>query len=210
MYPELKSYIEESLQMFAAIPSDRTTELERLAAFVDRELQASREAKLTFICTHNSRRSQMAQIWAQTAAAWHGVDGIATFSGGTGATAFNPRAVAALQRAGFRIERTSEAENPVYQVRFADDVPVMRVFSKVLNQEPNPSTDFCAVMTCSQADEACPIIFGASERFSLAYEDPKAYDGSERETEAYDKRCRQISVEMLHLFSRLNGGRSSR
>lgn len=73
--------------------------------------------ELTFICTHNSRRSHMGQIWAQ-AAAWHfGLNDVRTFSGVTEATAFNPRAVRALRELGVAIDVSQEADNPVYTVQ---------------------------------------------------------------------------------------------
>jgi len=126
-----------------------------------------------------------------------------TVSGGTEATAFNPRAVAVMQRAGFVIEKTTGGDNPVYTVRYGDVAPAMEAFSKVYNDPPNPSEDYCAVMTCSQADANCPIVHGAAERVSIPFGDPKDFDGTDRETAKYDERCRQISVEMLYVFSRV-------
>jgi arsenate reductase len=139
----------------------------------------------------------MSQLWAQTAAAVCGVSNVETFSGGTEATAFNPRAVAALRRAGFAIEPVSDGDNPVYQVRFRPEMTPLRVFSKVYDQPPNPVEGFAAVMTCSAADKGCPVVFGAAERIAIPFEDPKVSDGTEREAAAYDERCRQIAREML-------------
>ncbi|MCK4776283.1 MAG: protein-tyrosine-phosphatase, partial [Candidatus Krumholzibacteria bacterium] len=64
--------------------------------------------------------------------------------------------------------------------------------------------DFCAVMTCSQADKNCPVVVGASMRVAIPYDDPKAFDGTDQEAANYDERCRQISREMLYLFSAVN------
>lgn len=198
---ELTSYINESIGMFGSIPDKRKSELAKIAHYVTQCHEQGKSAKLTFICTHNSRRSHMAQVWAQTAAAWYGIPDVKTYSGGTEATAFNPRAVRALEQAGFAIERTSESDNPVYRVRYSETAPAMEAFSKVYNQSPNPTEDYCAVMTCSDADEACPVVFGAAERISVPYKDPKEFDGTKRESEAYAERCRQISSEILYVFS---------
>jgi hypothetical protein len=203
IYPELRDYISTATAQFGQIPAERRAALEVLAAFIDRKLSAGRPARLTFICTHNSRRSHMAQIWAQTATHYFGVSGVETFSGGSEATAFNPRAVAALKRAGFRIEAGSGQANPVYGVRLDADGRSMSAFSKVYDQPPNPTGGFCAVMTCAQADAACPVVLGAEERIAIPYEDPEASDGTDRETAAYDERCHQIAREMLYLFSRV-------
>lgn len=202
-YPEVARYIEASVAEFDRIPEERKRALQRVARYVEERLDAREEARLTFICTHNSRRSHMSQIWAQTAAAHYGVDNVRTYSGGTETTAFNPRAVAAMSRAGFAVEPSSGGSNPVYVVRNGTRQQAMTAFSKTYFDDSNPQEDFCAVMTCSQADESCPIVQGAGYRVSIPYDDPKAFDGTGLEAAKYDERCRQISREMLYLFSRV-------
>lgn len=205
LYPEIGEYLADVLPECDGIPDERRGALDRLAWFIAERATAGRPSRLTFICTHNSRRSQMAQIWAQAAAHHFGVAGVECYSGGTEATAFNPRAVAAMRRAGFRIDVSDGRDNPVYRVHFADGGEPMECVSKVYHQAPNPSRDFCAVMTCASADEACPFVAGATERISLPYDDPGFFDGSDREAAAYDERCRQIAREMLSVFSRVRG-----
>jgi protein-tyrosine-phosphatase len=201
LYPQLAESIADRLAEIDQIPADRKASLAELASFVSRKVASGDPAHLTFICTHNSRRSHMSQIWAQTAAAYFGVADVESYSGGTEATAFNPRAVAAMERAGFRVEATTDDDNPVYEVRFNDEVEPMRAFSKVYDRPPNPTSDFAAVMTCSQADAACPLVLGATERIAITYRDPKEFDGTDREAAAYDERCRQIARELLYAFS---------
>jgi len=200
----LREYVEARAAEFDQIPEERRVQLREIARFVRERVRSGQPALLTFICTHNSRRSHLAQIWAKVAAAYYGVGGVETFSGGTEATAFNPRAVNALRRAGFTIS-TSEpgVSNPRYQVRFHDSAPTMECFSKVYDEDPNPKKDFCAVMTCSQADQSCPLVVGAALRIAVPYEDPKAFDGTVEETEKYDERCKQIAREMLYIFSQV-------
>jgi hypothetical protein len=129
-----------------------------------------------------------------------------TYSGGTEATAFNPRAVAAIRRAGFAVETIAEGDNPVYGVRYMDEMEPMPCFSKVYDRPPNPQQGFAAVMTCSAADEACPIVFGAANRIAIPFDDPKPFDGNEQEAAKYDERCRQIAREMLYVVSRVDLG----
>ncbi len=57
-------------------------------------------------------------------------------------------------------------------------------------------------MTCSHADENCPFIPGASQRIAVTYDDPKDFDGTPGQDEAYRERTRQIAREMLYLFSK--------
>ncbi|MCZ6807509.1 MAG: protein-tyrosine-phosphatase [Deltaproteobacteria bacterium] len=198
---DVERTIDELVLRFDAIPDDRKLALERVAIFVAERVAAGGPIELTFICTHNSRRSHMAQLWAAAAAAHYGVTGVETYSGGTEATSFNPRAVEALKRVGFVIENPG-GENPPYRVRYSEDAPTIECFSKTYGHAFNPQRDFVAVMTCSQADRACPVVHGAALRVPIAYDDPKASDGTPEEASTYDARCRQIGAEMLYLFSR--------
>jgi arsenate reductase len=203
LYPPLGEYVNGRLEEFDKIPVERKAPLRELALYVKSCVGASQPARLVFVCTHNSRRSQMCQIWADVAAAFFGQERVETFSGGTEATAFNPRAVAALQRAGLRIEKLDDTVNPRYNVRFDETDDPLICFSKVYNAPPNPQAGFCAVMTCSQADKSCPLVQGSSLRVAIPYEDPKVADDTQKETAEYDKRCQQICREMLIVFSLL-------
>lgn len=178
--------------------------LEELAQAV----AATEGARVTFICTHNSRRSHMSQLWAQAGAWRFGLDDVTTYSGGTEATAFNPRAVAALQRAGWRMELPEGGDNPVWTVSYDDQHPALACFSKVYDQAPNPSEGFLAVMTCSSADEACPVVSGADGRFSVPYEDPKVSDGTPMQEATYSERCADIARDMLWVMRRASELRS--
>lgn len=203
LFPDLATYVTKVQAEAEMIPAERKAALEQLAGFIGKRGSAGETAKLVFICTHNSRRSHLAQIWAETAAQVYGVSGVETYSGGTEATAFNPRAVAALERAGFGIDSPHGGDNPIHTVRFSESVPAMECFSKVYDHPLNPNGDFCAVMTCGAADAGCPVVFGAAQRIAITYEDPKAADGSPEEERVYDERCRQIAREMLYAISQV-------
>jgi protein-tyrosine-phosphatase len=202
--PRLAKYAAARHAEFDEIPAERQRELKELAAYIQSKVDANAPVRLTFICTHNSRRSHIAQLWAAVAAERFHISGIETFSGGTEATAFNPRAAASLERAGFDIERgVVDAANPRYLVSYAADRQPLECYSKVYTERPNPQGDYVAVMVCSQADEACPVVAGAVIRFAIPYDDPKAADGSPSEAAAYDERCAQIAREMLFAFSQV-------
>lgn len=201
-YPELLRYLNQRAKEFDAIPTDRKADLAKVALYIRERLSKSEPAKLTFICTHNSRRSHLSQIWAQVAAEFYGLDGVETFSGGTEATAFNSRAVAAMQRCGLKIIAGDPASaNPRYNVYTADSATPQVCFSKAYGEPPNPSQGYCAVMTCSQADDACPLVMGCDLRIPIRYEDPKVADDTEFEAQRYDERSTQICSEMLYMIS---------
>ncbi|HPF91381.1 MAG TPA: protein-tyrosine-phosphatase [Flavobacteriales bacterium] len=200
LHPDLQRYVDERVvPAMAEIPIDRKESLDLIAAFVKERKAAGATADLTFICTHNSRRSHLGQLWAATAAWYFAQDHVRTYSGGTEATAFNPRAVAAVERAGFQVVKP-EGKNPVYEVSFGNDRGPEHCWSKKYDDPANPQRDFCAVMTCSEADRNCPIVFGALERISLPYLDPKEADGTPEEAARYDERCLQIAAEMWYVM----------
>jgi arsenate reductase len=196
-YPKLDSYIRGIIEEAGQIPEERKALLGKLADYIRNKRENGAAVALNFICTHNSRRSHISQIWAATAAAWYGLDFISTYSGGTEATAFNPRAVSAMERAGFKIEKPA-GENPHYQVRFSEEAPASECFSKTYDDEFNPQREFAAIMTCSDADENCPFIPGVELRLPLTYDDPKAADDSPEEQSRYDERVRQIGREIFY------------
>jgi arsenate reductase len=186
---------------FSQIPAARKTVIRELTQFVQDRVNANTPVYLNFICTHNSRRSHLSQLWAQAAAYYYGIPNVFCYSGGTEATAFNPRAVKAMQDAGFKIILREDGENPKYEVTFSDDAPTVLAFSKTYDDPFNHNKDFAAVMTCSHADENCPLVLGASARIALRYDDPKAFDGSVLEAAKYAERVHEIGREILFAFS---------
>ena len=200
----LSPTVEKLTNEFDSIPTERKELLKQLVLFVENKVKAGQHVYLNFICTHNSRRSHLSQIWAQAAAHYYDVPHVFCYSGGTEATAFNPRAVKAMQEAGFSITMTNEGKNPRYEVRFADDVKAIIAFSKTYDDPFNHNKDFAAIMTCSHADENCPLVLGSSVRVALTYNDPKEYDGTSLETAKYSERVHEIGRELLFAFSQVN------
>ncbi len=186
----------------SSIALERKALLEEMAEYLREKLSTGQEILLNFICTHNSRRSQFSQIWAQTAAAYYGIEAFC-YSGGVEVTAFNPRAVAAIHRDGFKLVQ-KVGDNPVYFVFYSEEEEPIVAFSKVYDDAINAPKDFAAVMTCDHADENCPFIPGAEKRFPLRYEDPKAFDDSSQEEQMYTERSHQIGAELFFLFEKVS------
>lgn len=199
--PSLQSTVKKLTNEFGQIPESRKPILIELTDFLSQKLKLNHTINLNFICTHNSRRSHISQIWAQAAAQYYGVNGVQCYSGGTEATAFNPRAVKAMQDAGFDIQVLKDGPNPVYKVKFSTDASPLTVFSKKYDDDFNPKKDFAAIMTCSHADENCPLVLGATKRIALTYNDPKDFDGTPQEAAKYSERVHEIGREILYAFS---------
>ncbi len=186
---------------FNLIPNERKALLLPLINYIKEKVSNKEEINLNFICTHNSRRSQFSQLWAQTAAYYYGINANC-FSGGVEVTAFNERAVASIERVGFQVSSQGK-ENPNYTVSFAEEAQPLIMLSKLFDDSTSPLSNFAAIMTCSHADENCPFIPGAEARIPLLYEDPKAFDGTNQEAKMYNKRSLQIANELFFVFSQV-------
>ena len=181
----------------ASISQARKEELSELIGYVQSKKDANKEVNLNFICTHNSRRSQLAQVWAQLAADTYGISANC-FSGGVEVTAFYKSAIKALKNAGLQITK-EDGDNPLVNVKVAEGKE-LTCFSKVYDDKVNPTTEFSAVMTCDHADQNCPFIPGTEKRISLPYKDPKEFDGTPVQQDKYDERSKQIATEMFYVF----------
>jgi arsenate reductase len=183
---------------------ERKNILQPLINYIKDKRMNQQEVHLIFICTHNSRRSQLVQIWAQTAADYYGIP-VHCYSGGTEVTAFNPVAVGTIVGAGFSVTRMG-GDNPVYTIQHSPESKPIRAYSKLFDDAENKAETFAAVMTCSQADKHCPFIPGAEVRIPVWYEDPKEFDGTPLEKIKYEERSNQIGVEMFYVFSTVTAG----
>jgi arsenate reductase len=188
---------------FNQIPEERKTILQPLVDYIQNKVNNKQPIRLNLICTHNSRRSHLSQVWAQTAAANYKIQNVSCYSGGTEATALFPMVAETLQYSGFKVKAISEGQNPVYSIKFAsNELPVIG-FSKTYDDDFNPQSEFVAIMTCSQADGGCPFISGAEKRIPITFEDPKVSDGTPKQKKVYLERSLQIGTEMFYVFSQI-------
>ena len=201
IYPKLLSAIERLLK--SQVPHDRQLVLNHLQQDIQGVCNSGGIPLLIFICTHNSRRSQFAQVWASVAAHQAGIS-CNVFSGGTEVTQCHPAVIESLKRSGFEVDSDLSPSNPRYSVQFDPDAAPVELWSKVYDNEQNPPDHFIAVMVCSDADAHCPIIPGCDHRIVLTYEDPKPFDQTPEEANQYDNRSAQIAAEFFYLFSNLN------
>ena len=186
------------------ISEERKTVLNSLTEFIQAKVSNQQEVRINFICTHNSRRSHLSQVWAQTMANYFNIKNVFCYSGGTEATALFPMAAETLQNTGFQIKTLSEGKNPVYSIKYAENEHPIIGFSKKLDDDFNPKSEFAAIMTCDSANEACPLVLGAEQRIPMTFEDPKAFDNTPQQAEKYKERSLQIATELFYIFSQIN------
>lgn len=185
------------------ISDERKKILKPLVKYVQNKVYDNQYIRLNFICTHNSRRSHLSQVWAQTMANHFNIKNVFCYSGGTEATALFPMAAETLKNAGFKIDIIAKTSNPIYSIKYAENEHPIICFSKRLDDAFNPKSEFGAIMTCSSADKGCPIISGAEKRIPITFEDPKAFDNTPQQAEKYKERSLQIATELFYVFSQI-------
>jgi arsenate reductase len=186
------------------ITDERRAVLQPLIDFIQSKVATSQEIRINFICTHNSRRSHLSQVWSQTMAHYFDIKNVFCYSGGTEATALFPMAAETLRNSGFQIKTISKNENPVYSIKYSDNEHPVIGFSKKLDDDFNPKSEFAAIMTCDSANEACPFVPGAEIRIPITFKDPKAFDNTPQQAEKYKERSLQIATELFYVFSKIN------
>ena len=201
MFSDLKNTLECISKI--SVSEERKVVLVPLLDYIQNKLNAKQDICLNFICTHNSRRSHLSQIWAQTMAFHFRIKNVFCYSGGTEATAMFPKVGETLRNQGFQIQKLSQEQNPVYAVKFDENQHPIICFSKAYFDAFNPKSYFGAIMTCNNADEGCPMVFGAEARFPIKYDDPKAFDGTDLMNAKYAERSLQIASEMYFVFSQI-------
>ncbi len=201
LFPEIEKTIKSF--DFECIPEERKIVLEPLIDFIQTKTNNNQEIRLNLICTHNSRRSHLSQVWAQTAAAFYHIKNVFCYSGGTEATALFSMAAKTLIKQGFQIKTIAEGSNPVYAIKYNENEHPIIGFSKTYDDVFNPQSEFAAILTCSSADQGCPFIAGAEKRIPVTYEDPKAFDNTPQQAEKYEERSFQIATEMFYVFSQI-------
>lgn len=136
--------------------------------------------RVLFICTRNSSRSQMAEGLIN-----HDLGGkFEAFSAGTEPSFVNPLAIVVMKELGIDISRQR---------------------SKGLDEFDNQKFDY-VITLCSQADEACPVFFGGTNKIHMGFPDPAAAIGSEQEKIAVFREVRdQIRKQIVEFLSKEDG-----
>jgi arsenate reductase (thioredoxin) len=113
------------------------------------------KARVLFLCTHNSARSQMAEGLLRHLAG----DRFEAYSAGTEATHVRPLAIRAMNEIGVDISGQE---------------------SKTLERYLGEPFEY-VITVCDDANEACPFFPGATNRLHWSLPDPSAAEGTEEE-----------------------------
>ena len=202
LFSEIEKVIKELNPQ--TISDERKVDLQPLIDFIQSKVSNNQKIRINFICTHNSRRSHLSQVWAQTMANYFNIKNVFCYSGGTEATALFPIVAETLHNSGFQIKTISKGENPVYSIKYSNNEHPIIGFSKKLDDDFNPKSEFAAIMTCDSANEACPFVPGAEKRIPITFQDPKAFDNTPQQVEKYNERSLQIATEMKYVFSKIS------
>ena len=203
MSKTLKEYIKVILKNIdMGLEKDRKDKLVELAQIIKINHEQQNTVKITFICTHNSRRSQFSQIWAYISSLYFKLDFIKPFSGGTEIDTVNLNVINSVINSGLKIEKTHKGK-AIYLLKSFKKDKGINLYSKVYNSKLNTSEHFIAIMTCSDADQMCPVIKGAYKKISLPYSDPRVADNTILEKEVYNQTCSIIAKEMFYLMKQV-------
>lgn len=185
------------------IDENRKQLLKSIAIYIAKQVTANKKVNLNYICTHNSRRSQLTQVWSSYATNYYKFSDINSFSGGTVATAFYRNTVKTLQEVGFTFQIIEFShQNPVYAINYKNGINPIVGFSKLYDDEYNKKP-FIAITTCSNAAENCPFITDAIECFHLPFNDPKTFDNTLYQSEKYLEINQQIAGEIHFIFKNI-------
>lgn len=203
MYQKLIEIINNKIDV-QSISEERKAVLQPLIDFIQQKVNDRQDININFICTHNSRRSHLSQVWAQVASAHFNIPNVHCYSGGTEETSLFPKVAETLTNQGFNIFKIADTNNPVYAIKYSDNALPVIGFSKKYDSPFNPVSAFAAIMTCSQADGGCPFIAGAEKRIPITFEDPKISDNTPEQSQVYAERSLQIATEMFYVFSKVS------
>lgn len=127
------------------------------------------------LCTGNSARSQMAEGLLRHDAG----DRFVVESAGTKPGIVRPEAIAAMRELGIDISGHRSKHVDEFQGKHFDYV----------------------ITVCDNANESCPVFFGATKRLHHSFEDPAALQRSEEVRLALFRRVRDELREYLHDFA---------
>ncbi len=131
-------------------------------------------ARVLFLCTHNSARSQMAEAIIRHL----GGGRVEAFSAGTEATEINPVA---------------------RETMLARQIAMDGQRSKHLAEYRGQTFDY-VVTVCDRAKETCPLFPGDPEQIHWSFPDPAAVVGAQEKRAAFERTATELTTRINHLL----------
>jgi thioredoxin type arsenate reductase len=142
-----------------------------------------RPARVLFLCTHNSARSQMAEGLMRHL----GGAEVEVFSAGTEPGSVRPEAIEVMRARG---------------------IDISGQYSKSVQEYLGQSFDY-VVTVCDRAKESCPIFPGQPEQIHWSFDDPSAVDGPpEARQAAFEQVARGLANRINFLLIAIRRRRS--
>lgn len=134
--------------------------------------EETRKPRVLFLCTGNSARSQMAEAFLRK----HAGDRFEVHSAGLEPKGIHPYARQVMEEAGIPLDGHRSKSLDEY---------LMKVHIGYL------------VTVCANAEERCPIMPGAGVRMHWPFDDPAAFEGTEKEKLAKFREVRDLIEERI-------------
>jgi arsenate reductase (thioredoxin) len=188
-----------------SIKEERMEQLDNLNKMIANDLVKKGSTKIICICTHNSRRSILAQAMLSFISNQLNINNIEVFSGGIEVTEVHRNVIEAFENFGFEIQQIPENTNSKYTVTWGNQTIEKQdnLFSKLYDDPFNPSKDFIAMMVCSDVEKNCPMVKGSINIISMNYTDPKHSDGTEEASNVYLDKLFEIGAEMFYVLQKV-------
>jgi protein-tyrosine-phosphatase len=137
-------------------------------------------ARVLFLCTHNSARSQMAEGIVRHL----GGEYIVAFSAGSQPSQVHPEAVRAMA---------------------ALDIDISQQQSKHLDTFADQSFDYI-ITVCDRVREVCPLFPTDPERIHWSFADPAAVEDEAARARAFQQTAQQLVTRVRHLLTLIDQG----
>lgn len=142
-------------------------------------------ARVLFLCTHNSARSQMAEGILRHL----GGDRVEVFSAGSEPTHIHPLAIQAMQDL---------------------KIDISQQYSKNMSEFFNQKFDYI-ITVCDRVREACPVFPGDPEHIHWSFPDPVEVEGSTTERErAFRETATQLTTRLNYLLLMIDRKRTEK
>jgi arsenate reductase (thioredoxin) len=201
MNPVLKKGIVEYFKALSKvceqIPEQKKSRLGDLALYIESKLKSKAHVNMVFFSPTDNSLSHLAQVWAKALAMHYNLEALDAYSAVKGTMSVNPIIMKIISNYGFEIRKAKNGVNPVYDVKYADKAPVIKLFSKPLDHPENPDERFVALIL--NPGDAETFIPGADFKVPLNYE----INPGEKDEEKYDRICMEIGADIFYMFSRI-------